>query len=593
MQQTAARERARLETSATGTKANGWATGALRYKLQPHQEPVFDRIMQWIAEPPDSVELGALYDSVFVLDIARRWGKTTLCLIILYIWAITLPKRIGRGAILTYATREKDQIKRIVLPIHRMLTADAPFALAPKHYGSHEGMGEGLYFPAGAGGSVIKLVGVDKDPHRLRGEGSDGGVFSEAGHMKDLHSNVTSVFLPQFQQRPWARLILESTGPNELDHDYDVEFVPDAKLRDAYVFATIDDNTTLSEDEKAKALREAGGKDSPGAQLEYYGIRRRDPIAIAVPEYNPSRHIGTVETPPYAIGCVFQDPGHRDLFAVVWGYWHFELQMLVIQRSWAKRNAGTGEVAEVIAATNAELWEQPGAELRWWDGPIEKRNPGCHISDTDPRLIHDMRTDHGMVVHAADKSVRNHGVGEAKFYKLRNALREVVEEDGQVARPRIIIEPDSGPLADHLQHARWNATRTDLQRTPKYGHADCLLATVYGWAAVQRWRNVNPNRPVTAVRSQDLVIGPNYVAPLSKADKFRAAITGKGVPGAGVRRRPTRCPVCSKVKACTVWTNGQLTCSEACRDKWLYRNTGGVAPPMPAIATGTDDEQKW
>jgi len=589
LQRAAAREQARLETLATSTDSAGWATGELRYKLQPHQLPVFDRIMQWIAEPPDSVELGALYDSVFVLDLARRWGKTVLCLVILYMWAITLPKRIGRGAILTYATREKDQIKRIVLPIHRMLKADAMFDLAPRHYGSHMGMGEGLYFPDSAGGSVIKLVGVDKDPHRLRGEGSDGGVFSEAGHMKDLHSNVTSVFLPQFQHRPWARCILETSAPTELDHDLDVHFVPDAKLRDTYIFGTLDDNTSLTDEEREKAFREIGGKDSPGARREYRGERLRDPEATAMPEFDPSRHIGRVQTPPSAITCVFQDPGHRDLFAVVWGYWHFELQMLVIQRSWAKRNAGTGEVAEVIAATNAELWEQPGAELRWFDGPIEKPNPACHISDTDPRLIHDLRHDHGMIVHAADKSVKTHGVGEAKFYKLRNALREVVQ-DGVVERPRILIEPDSGPLADHLQHARWNATRTDLQRTPKWGHSDAMLALVYGWSAVQRWRNVNPNRPVVAVRSQDTVIGPNYVAPLSKADKFRAAVTGKGLPTQIGRRRPTRCSVCSKVKRCEVWCNGQLMCSQECADKWQFRNSGGKPPPLPAAA---NDEQEW
>lgn len=549
-----------------------WLDGDLEYKLQTHQRPVFRRLMEWSANPTNGADVGALYDSIFVLDIARRWGKTTLCLIVLYIWAILLPRLIGRGAILTYATREKDQIKRIVLPIHRMLTADAPASVCPVHYGSHEGMGEGLYFPAQAGGSIIKLVGVDKDPHRLRGEGSDGGVFSEAGHMKDLQESIASVFLPQFQHRPWARLILESTAPSQLDHDYDVHFVPDAKLRGAYVFGTLDDNDSLTEEERAKALREAGGKDSPMARREYYGERVRDPEAIAVPEFDEARHVGHVEMPEYAIGCVFQDPGLRDLFGVVWGYWHFELEMLVIQRSWAKRNASTAEVSEVIHSVAAELWEQPGEELRWWDGPVERRNPACHVSDTEARTIHDQRVQYGLNVQAADKSVKNYGVGEAKFYRLRNAFRESVE-----GRPRIMIEPGSGPLVDHVKHARWNASRTDLDRHKAWGHFDTMLALVYGWDAIKKWMNVNPARPFVAQRSQDLVIGPNYVAPMSKAERFKAVLSGKIQPAASAA--PVRkCPICKTRKRCDVFMNGEYVCSQECHDRWVYRNSGGKPP---------------
>lgn len=582
------RDRARDEAAAADPNSpeSCWRRGDLAYKLHPHQLEVFYRFEAWAAKPPAEDKEGK-WPRIFVMDIGRRWGKTYLLCIILLIFGIKRPK-----SRMLLATAFAKDIAEIVIPLMDDICADAPEDVRPRFRTSKSGESMGYFLP---NGTSIKLVGIDLHPRGLRGRGLDFAAVTEAGYVKNLRNTTVRVVYPQFQRRQHARMILESNAPEELDHDFDLHFIPDAKERGAYAFGTIDDNVSLTESERDEFIRAAGGREHPDCQREYFQIRVRDPVATVVPEFDPARHIGHVEPPSYAIACVFQDPGIRDLFGLVWGYWHFELQMLVIQRSWAKRNAGTAEIAEVIAAVNAELWEQPDAALRWWDGPIEKINPAVHVSDTDARLIGDLRTEHGMNVLPADKRVQVHGVGEAKLYAIRNAFREVIEEtEGGIAiqRPRIMIEPNSGPLEDHVLHARWNDKRTDLQRHPKYGHFDCLLALSYGWRAIQKWRNVNPTKPFVAPRGQDVVIRPNYVAPMSKAERFRAAITGKNLPNAN-RPKATRCPVCGKMARCEVWMNAQFVCSEACRDRWLYRNTGGKPPPPINTATGSDDEQNW
>jgi hypothetical protein len=487
-----------------------WRAGKLRWKLDPHQQRVYDRIKAWEESPPDSVALDALYDSVYVVDIGRRWGKTAMCLVILYEWAIKRP-----GCILTYATAEKQQIKSIVIPLHRRLSWGAPDDVCPVYKGSSEGMEQGLYLP---NGSIIKLVGVDKDPDRLRGQGSDGGVFSEAAHMKDLEESVSGIFLPQFQRRPWARLILESTAPVDLDHDFDQVFVPDAQLRDAYSFGTIDDNEAISAEEKAKALREAGGIDSPRCQREYYGKRIRDPVRVLVPEWDKSRHVQDWSTPPNAHCYVSADPGHRDLFAVLWGYWDFGRAALYIQRDWAAPNALTRDVAFAIRAGEQELWgtpdpagepidrfayrqaRKPGAgpdvelidrwhpkegapdgTLTYYDGTWLRANPYERVSDIDLRLCADLSADYKLDFQSVHKL--------NSLEAMLSALRDAISTGLFIVHPRCV------KLIAHLENARWNQNRTDFDRTPQFGHFDLVAAAMYLWLKVSTNRHLNPNPP--------------------------------------------------------------------------------------------------
>lgn len=481
----AAKQKPPSDWTADDLLHEAWSTGYLAWLLDDHQRLVYDRIKAWESIPivanDNSAPIDeASYDSVYVLDIARRWGKTALCLTIAYEWAIRRP-----GSIITYATAEKAQIRNIIIPLHRMLTAKCPAKLRPEYRGSSEGMEQGLYIP---NGSLIKLVGVDKDPDRLRGQGSDGGIFSEAAHMKGLAESVSGIFLPQFQRRPWARLILESTAPTIPDHDFDSVFVPDAERRGAYVFGTIDDNTAISPWEKAKAIREAGGLKSPRCQREYYGVRVRDPEQVLIPEFDWDKHIvAPGPVPDHAHAYVAMDPGMRDKLGIVWGYWDFERAKLVIQRSYAERNVTTTPVADLLKRTERELWMGKGPandkgavkldSLTYWNGRQLMPNPYLRVSDTELRLIGDLVMEHGIAIAPTPKDD-----AEAQLYALRNAF----------LANKIEVWADSGPLALQLKRGMWNDKRTDWERSDEDGHLDCIAALIYLFRNVVRTANPFP-----------------------------------------------------------------------------------------------------
>jgi hypothetical protein len=318
---------------------------------------------------------------------------------------------------------------------------------------------------------------------------------------------------PQFQRRPWALLILESNAPEDPEHDFDRVFVADAKRRNAHVFRTIDDNTTISDDEKREFIEATEAATSPeDARREYYGERYRDPKRFVIPEYDDKACVGTVPRPAYAKCFVAGDPGMADMFGLVWGYWHFELAKLVIERDWAKANAPDLEVAAVIREYERELWgtehrlpshlrherrlddreteihgvqrtrgglawKTPFTAFTYWDGREFVPNPSRRFCDRDKRFVANMRAEHEIAFETIDNSEP-----EAQANSLRTAIR----------RGQILIDPSCVQLREHLKNAKWDEKRTKWERHPQYGHYDLVAALMYLWRNIDRVTDPNP-----------------------------------------------------------------------------------------------------
>jgi hypothetical protein len=507
-----------------------WRAGRLAdWKLDPHQLDVHSLFIEWneFRQTQEYLDLvlanDTTLDDVWVEEIGRRFGKTAKWLIVLAEIAIT---RVG--AVLMYGTAYQKDISEIIVPLANQLFADAPDDVRPRYQRSKQGGNEGLYFP---NTSVIKLVGLDEHPDAARGRFSDGIVLSEAGFMKGLEDLVRSVLLPQFQRRPWAFLACESSTSKETDHDFMRVFVPDAKLRRAYVMRTIDDNVVLGDREKAKHIRMAGGRGSVTCEREYYCVQMRDPQDLVIPEFSPKAHVRDWKRPEFAYCMTAADPGMQDLFGQVWGYWDWQEAKLVIERSWAQRNASTRKVAAVNAAMEYEIWgvhpparmrhiplrtteERIGwvdllkgervanlafrmhqlanaerrPELRWevghppghftfWDGAAFVQNPYMRFSDIELRLMQDLSVEYDMLFNPTAKDDV-----EAQINLVRDWFA-----DG-----RIVFLPDAGPVIEHVGNALWNDKRTDWQRHKVFGHYDCLSALVY---LVRNINNVRARKP--------------------------------------------------------------------------------------------------
>jgi hypothetical protein len=504
----------------------------LSWKLDPHQletDALFDEWnerRQTVEYEEQVVAAGAELDDVWVEEVGRRFGKTAKWIVKLTVIALLRP-----GAVLLYGTAYQKDIAEIIVPLAEILLGDGPEDMRPTYHASKKGQNEGLYFP---NGSVIKLAGLDEHPNAFRGRFSDGIVLSEAGFMKGLKHLLQSVLLPQFQRRPWAFLVLESSTSEKLDHDFLQFCVPDAKLRKAYLMRTLDDNTVISERAKAKAIRQAGGRGSPTCEREYYCVQVREPTGTVIPEFSDKIHVREMVPPAYYVAMTAADPGMQDLFGQVWGYWDFDQACAVVNHSWAARNASTRKVAAINAAAEWRLyhaqapdtlktvplqtegriigwdellrgekyatdarrlmaqsrdpkrlpksWEinHPSAQSVFWDGVKFVQNPYRRVSDIELRLMADLDAEFGYLFFPTAKDDK-----EAQINVVRNAL----------STGKLVFTPDAGPVIDHVNYARWNEKRTDWERHAVHGHYDCLSALIYFMRNILIVRAMRPFPP--------------------------------------------------------------------------------------------------
>lgn len=457
-----------------------WSVGELSWLLRPHQVECYELYRQWERRDP-TLERGD-FARVFVLDISRRWGKTTVRVLTRMEDCIRNPGHVYR-----YVTAFQKDIEEIIDDVSRVLLETCPSDLRPKYKMSAQAQAAGFYFP---NGSILKLAGLDKNPDALRGRASDGDDISEAAFVSQLRYSIKNVLYPQYQGRPWARLCLESTAPDGPDTEYDNLFVADAKERGAYYFATIEDNTSLSAEERDEFIRAAGGIDDPDCRREYFCERVVDPTRALTPEFSRTKHVRRVDMPEWFTAYTVMDPGMTDLLALVFCYWHHELDKLIVMRSWAEFNAPTHKVADVIRERERELW---WGKNGWYDTSTRKvlPQPFARISDTDQRIIGDMAMQHGIQFMPAAKSdVKLDGKNYSTLQLLRNWLKD----------DKVLFDPDAGPVIDHMIHGKWNERRTDWQRHEKYGHFDCLSALRYLPRHVQANYNPQPPRPPESVK---------------------------------------------------------------------------------------------
>lgn len=520
-----------------------YQTGRLAYKLQRHQLSDFERFEAWNHERQQDGyrkrirDAGHQFDNLWCDEKGRRWGKTAKWLIL---GARECLRRPGaRGMI---ATPLQKSIGGIIVPLTKLLFADAPAGYYPEYKGTNAATGDHECLYLSAVDSSIKLVGLDKHADALRGSYLDFCIVTEAGFVTDLEETVRANIYPQFSRRPWAWIALESSTAKQPDHEFNTVFREDARARGCYSLHTIEDNTELTQDDIETEIARAGGRDHPTCKRELFCICERDPEDSVVPEFNEAKHVvkpGIV--PQYAHCYTAADPGTRDPFGMIWGYVDWARDKLVIQRSWAKANASTAESADVCKRVEQELWgtahgrrehnplvptmtildavrtrggliwETPPDTLTYWDD-IERTfrpNPYLRVSDTAAQVILDMSVLYGLQFSPTAKDD-----AEAAL----NALRFAFQQN------KIEIWDDSGPLIAQLRSCQWNDSRTDWQRSSVLGHGDAVAALMYLWRNLRR--HLNPNPPALIdLHPADKIVPDTILRPheMVHAKQFRGA----------------------------------------------------------------------
>ncbi len=446
-----------------------WRAGRLSWKLHAGQREAYDKYRAWEKACFEArlrkERLPGKFPRIFLADCSRRFGKDYLGILIRVEDALRKPKQM-----LTYATSFGKDISAIVIPLIESICEDCPPEIKPNFKRSDQGAEGGYYFK---NGSVIKLVGIDRNPDGLRGRYSDGITVSEAGFVDALEYSIKSVIMPQLQGRLHATIMLNSTPPTNPGTWYDDVITPDCRDNKRYVLKTIMDNPLLSEAERDEFIEAAGGRDSENCRREYFCERIRSVDRVVLPEFDELVHVVDREAPEWALGITVIDPAVRDICAVATGWWDFERSVLYFRRCWGERGANTAAVASALKTIEAQTF----ANCKYWNGRAIVENPHLRFSDTEARLILDLNSLHDIKIAGADKDG-----AEAALNQLRVGLQ----------KKQIELHSDCSHMIQHMKNAVWNKQRTSYERNEVYGHFDFVDVAKYAWRHTCRTTNPVP-----------------------------------------------------------------------------------------------------
>lgn len=453
-----------------------WQDGEISHQLTPSQRDSYDKLRAW--EERKFTERGHEY----VLDISRRWGKSVVGLIWLFENCIRRP-----GSRYLYIGPIRKEIEDLTMPLIAQILSECPPELRPTYI-----HGDRAYeFP---NGSRMEIYGLDKNPNASRGGAIDGAFLDECGFFKRLKYLVKSVLMPQILGRAvWACLLMASTPPDTPAHPWTDVFVPHAIAHGAYDLKTLEDADQYTVEEIEALIAAAGGRDDPNCQREYFAQHVADASRVVVPEYAAvAKEIVREVAPPGWRDCyTIMDPGWHDLLATLFVYWHFPLAALVVEDELAEVKMPSGKLAVLLKAKETALW----GSLRCVSSSGDLRpQPYRRYTDRDPRLVGDLRAEHGLRFSVAKKDTPEQAANQ-----LRNAI----------ADRRILIHPRCVKLQAHLRSAIW---KNELHKAfswqgGPFGHFDLVATLIYAWRNVNRTRNPAPqNAPALTADQHQLPV---------------------------------------------------------------------------------------
>jgi len=449
-----------------------WRQGLLRWKLYTHQRPIYEAVWKVINNDNPSLR--------FVINCARRFGKTTTLLVIAIEYCIR-----NKNSQIRYAAPTLVQLRKMVNPIFRSLIADCPEEFKPQFCADHV-----VRFP---NGSEIHFAGTDNQhAENLRGQTSHLNILDEAGSMTDLDYLITSILTPQ-TLTTGGKTILASTPPVEPEHDY-VDIYQEATEEGNLVEFTIHDNKSITPEILQIYMKEAGGETSAAWQREYLCKFVTETEKFVIPEWKEQYITVPDKTEYYSFFHKYTslDTGVRDFTAVLYGYYNFKAAQLIIEDEFTINGPQmtTDILAKKIKEQEKVLW------------PNIK--PFRRISDnTNLMLIQDMNYLHQLPFIMTTKEQLEAMVNETRIW---------------IKSGKVLVNPKCVQLIGCLKHAIWKDKRAKMEfgRSKKFGHYDHLASLIYLIRNIDTFTNPIPITYATDIRRQH--IDPNMVerAPVSQ-----------------------------------------------------------------------------
>jgi hypothetical protein len=448
-----------------------WERGDLKYKIKRAK---YNGI---IVEHKVQLEMYDLFynsppRSIMVWLLSRQTGKSVLLVILALEQCLRKKKSIVK-----MLTDTKTHMETILMPIFDQMLEDCPVYLKP----AFDKKKQAFVFP---NGSEIQLAGTDnKHYRRLRGQKCELWLVDEAGFCSDLDDAVRSVLIPTTTHTK-GRGVLSSTPPEEEYHDFH-KFIEEAEYDGFLTKKTIFDNPLLTKEDIDSIIRAMGGTQSERFRREYLCEIIRSMTSCVIPEFTPeaqAKLTKEVEKPSHYDCFVSMDPGGKDLTGVLFGYYDFRLNKVVIVDEIA-RTAMEGTIGQL--ATDILIKEKEHFSI---EGLNEVRTPK-RVSDINYYLLREFKnaTNDELSFSITKKDDKMASV---------NFLREVIVQD------RLIIHPRCEGLLRQ-------GAKEEFERTPKDGHYDLVDALLYMLRNIDFRKNPYPNGYDWKYKDTVTVLGVN------------------------------------------------------------------------------------
>lgn len=314
------------------------------------------------------------------------------------------------------------------------------------------------------GGSTLRLGALERaHVDNNRGGNADFVILEEGGFVPsdDYRYGVESVIGPQLLRSGGKELHISSPS-EDAEHYLHNTILPYCESYGVAFRYTVYDSPSVSPKMIDKAIERCGGKHTEAFRREYLAEIVRSPTLMIVPEFGVARHVRDFKLPEYYTSLVSIDfGGIRDKTAAYSLVWDFaRAKLLVWDELFLDSNTTTATVVKeaknIISAVNAK----------------DSVYADCH-GQTQVDLIYELNFN----VMPPMKQDREAGI---------NNLRLYFQKDGIEIHPRCVN------LIGTLKTARYNNNRTDFLRTDAFGHADAIMALMYGARLVDTATNPFP-----------------------------------------------------------------------------------------------------
>lgn len=463
-----------------------WLRGKLYWKMHPVQKEMYDIFHK--ADPR----------SILVWLLARQSGKSFLIVLMCLEQCLQKP-----GSLVALITDTKLHLEGIFEPLFQDILKDCPEEIKPEYHKNKFI----FYFP---NGSQIHLAGTDAGhAEKLRGKKFQAVFIDEAGFCSKLRYNVRSVIIPTLTHTR-GKIVMATTPPEDPEHEF-IFFMERAELTGKLTKKTVYDNPLLKK-EDIKSIEDELGVDSTDFKREYLCQLIRNESLMVIPEFDDKAEKEIVTPLPPKPNCfngyVSMDLGYKDLSVVLFGYFNFELNKIIIEREIVT----TGKKLIIPEFTQNIMNIEEDLFINKITGEFQKP---FRVSDINYLVTQEIARKSREINY--ERALNFEAPKKDEKGMMVNYLRTLIKQR------RIIIDPSCITLIAHLRNGKWknSSEKLEFARSADFGHFDALDALIYLSRRVDFNKNPYPtgynvNRKDLYVVNKDSLDGNDAIAAIKK-----------------------------------------------------------------------------